>query len=239
MQAWTSSAVTEIGHRRNNEDAYLEAADLRLWAVADGMGGHAHGEVASHTALHALRGAVLDGKDLPAALAAANRATWERAHHHGSDMGTTLVALRLGSRGYEVAWLGDSRAYRFRDDRGLEQLTSDHTVVQEWVIQGLLTAEEARDHPYGHVLIRALGLDPDAVPDTREGDLAGGEIFLLCSDGLSDTLTAEQIAGVLGTSAPGESPGALARAAREAGNPYQDNLTAVVVWSSSPPKTGR
>ncbi len=229
MAPWTSTAVTETGHRSNNEDDYLEAGDLRLWAVADGMGGHAHGEVASRTALHALKSATLAGQVLADAAATANRATWEAARQRGSDMGTTLVALRLHADRFELAWLGDSRAYRFADG-SLKQLTTDHTVVQEWVNQGLLTPQEARDHPYGHVLTRALGLDPDAAPDCRQDLLTGGEVFLLCSDGLSDTLTLEQIREVLAAHSPADSPVALARAARQAGNPYQDNLTAVVVW---------
>ena len=160
MTAWQSTAVSEIGRRGTNEDAFLEAPDLRLWAVADGMGGHAHGEVASRTALHALKSAVLEGRDLADAVTAANRATWEAARRQGSDMGTTLVALRLHPEAGELAWLGDSRAYRW-DGQVLSRLTTDHTVVQDWVDQGRISAREARGHPYGHVLTRAVGLEPD------------------------------------------------------------------------------
>ncbi|MFP4560890.1 MAG: PP2C family protein-serine/threonine phosphatase [Thiohalorhabdus sp.] len=229
MEPWTSAAVSEIGARGANEDAHLEAPDLRLWAVADGMGGHSHGEVASRTALAGLKHAVLEGAPLAEAVAAANRATCAEARRRGSDMGTTLVALRLHPQRWELAWLGDSRAYRWTGER-LEQLSTDHTLVQEWVDQDRIDPAEARRHPYGHVLTRAAGLEQAARPDTREGPLAGSETFLLCSDGLTDTLGDERIAAVLQAAPPPGAPGALAEAAHAAGNPFQDNLTVVVIW---------
>ena len=229
MATWHSAAVSHIGNRSTNEDGYLEAPDLRLWAVADGMGGHAHGEVASATALHRLKGALLEGRGLDEALAAANRATWETARKKGSDMGTTLVALRLPGDGYQIAWLGDSRAYGW-DGATLRQLTTDHTVVQDWVAQGRLSPAEARHHPYGHVLTRGVGLDRDEWPQTLTGPLTGSERFLLCSDGLTDTLDDDAIAEVLATTPDAEVPPALHGAAVAADNPYQDNLTAVLVY---------
>lgn len=229
MAVWRSAAVSEIGKRTNNEDGFLEAADLRLWAVADGMGGHAHGEVASRSALHALKGAVLRGHGLASALAAANRATWETARKQDSDMGTTLVALRLHAASYELAWLGDSRAYLWQGGE-LSQLSTDHTLVQDWVEAGRITPEQARHHPYGHVLTRAVGLDPDAPPTAVDGRLDGDERFLLCSDGLTDTLGDAEIAAVLAATPEGEAPEALHRAALAAANPHQDNLTAVLVY---------
>ncbi|KPV41248.1 hypothetical protein AN478_03580 [Thiohalorhabdus denitrificans] len=228
MEPWTSAAVSEIGARGANEDAFLEAPDLRLWAVADGMGGHRHGEVASRTALAGLKHAILEDADLPGAVVAANRATWEEARRRDSDMGTTLVALRLHPHRWELAWLGDSRAYRWTGER-LEQLSTDHTLVQDWVAQGRISPAEARRHPYGHVLTRAAGLEQEAYPGTQEGPLAGSETFLLCSDGLTDTLGDERIAAVLRESPPPEAPSALAEAVHAAGNPFQDNLTVVVI----------
>jgi len=229
MHHWSSATVTEIGERNTNEDAFLEAPDLGLWAVADGLGGHRHGEVASATALHALKKAILEGQGLAAAVGAANYATWMEAHRRGSDMGTTLVALRLDAEGYELAWLGDSRAYRWQGER-LEQLTTDHTQVQEWVEQGRLDPDEARSHPYGHVLSQAVGLAPEAHADTCQGELTGDEFFLLCTDGLTDTLSAARMAEIIGGHRPAAVPNALCRAALAARHPYQDNLTAVVVW---------
>ncbi|MFB6260008.1 MAG: PP2C family serine/threonine-protein phosphatase, partial [Thiohalorhabdaceae bacterium] len=221
--------ISDIGQRGTNEDAFLEAPDLGLWAVADGMGGHAHGEVASCTALAALKSAVHEGHDLATAVTAANRATWQAARQRGSDMGTTLVALRLRADSGEIAWLGDSRAYRW-DGATLSQLTTDHTVVQQWVAQGRIRPEEAHQHPYGHVLTRGVGLDRDEQADTARLPLEGGERFLLCSDGLTDTLKDEAIAAVLEATPDPEIPGALYRRAAAAGNPRQDNLTAVLVY---------
>ncbi|HKL78468.1 MAG TPA: protein phosphatase 2C domain-containing protein [Gammaproteobacteria bacterium] len=229
MSHWTSASVTEIGERNTNEDAFLEAPDLRLWAVADGLGGHHHGEVASATALHALKSTILDGQDLTAAVAAANHATWTEARKRGSDMGTTLVALRLHEATFELAWVGDSRGYRWQGEH-LEALTTDHTEVQAWVAQGRLSADEARAHPYGHVLSRAIGMAAEVRPDRLEGPLTGDELFLLCTDGLTDTLNTARIAEVLGSHRPAALPTALCRAALAARNPYQDNLTAVAVW---------
>ncbi|HKJ72420.1 MAG TPA: protein phosphatase 2C domain-containing protein [Gammaproteobacteria bacterium] len=229
MEPWHSAAVTHIGRRTTNEDGLLEAPDLRLWAVADGMGGHAHGEVASRTGLQALKRAVLGGHDLAAAVAAASRAVWEAARKAGSDMGTTLVALRLHPDSFQLAWLGDSRAYRW-DGRDLAQLTTDHTMVQDWVEQGRITAGEARHHPYGHILTRAAGLAPEETAASVTGPLRGDERFLLCSDGLTDTLGDEAMAAILAGAHPGEAPQRLLEAATAADNPYQDNLTAVVVY---------
>jgi len=229
MNAWQSVAISEIGQRDTNEDAFLEAPDLGLWAVADGMGGHAHGEVASRTALAALKNAIHEGQDLTTAVTAANRATWQVARQRGSDMGTTLVALRLRADSGEIAWLGDSRAYRW-DGATLSQLTTDHTVVQQWVDQGRIRPDEARHHPYGHVLTRGVGLDRDEQADTAAVALEGGERFLLCSDGLTDTLNEEEIAAVLEATPDSEIPRALYHRAAATGNPRQDNLTAVLVY---------
>ena len=234
MTQWSSASVTEIGERNTNEDALLEEPELRLWAVADGLGGHRHGEVASATALHALKSAVLAGNGLAEAVAAANRATWREARKRGSDMGTTVVALRLHPATFEVAWLGDSRGYHW-DGARLTQLTTDHTEVQEWVEQGRLVPDQARAHPYGHVLTRALGLEPEVAVDTREGSLTGSELFLLCSDGLTDTLGSDRMAEVIRANGPAALPTTLCRAALAAGNPYQDNLTAVAVWPRGTP----
>ncbi|MFA9459726.1 PP2C family protein-serine/threonine phosphatase [Thiohalorhabdus sp. Cl-TMA] len=228
MEPWISAAVSEIGLRGTNEDSFLEAPDLRLWAVADGMGGHSHGEVASRTAVRALKHAVLEGEDLPGAVAAANRATWREARHRASDMGTTLVALRLHTDRWELSWLGDSRAYRWSNGR-LERLSRDHTLVQQWVEQGRISAGEARNHPYGHVLTQAAGLEEQARTDSLEGPLTGSEVFLLCSDGLTDTLGEERIAEVLDDMPPADPARALADAALAADNPFQDNLTVVVI----------
>lgn len=228
MPEWTSSAISETGQRPGNEDRYLEAPDSGLWAVADGMGGHADGEIASATALEALEEAVREGRELPEAVSAANRATCREARRRASDMGTTLVALRLQPDRYEVAWLGDSRAYLW-DGEELHLLSSDHTMVQHWVEEGRLAPEEARGHPYGHVLTRAVGLDPEAEPDWREGDPEDASAFLLCTDGVTDSLSDERIATSLAGGAGREALEGIAEAIRDLADPFQDNLTAVLV----------
>lgn len=230
MAEWTSAAINEVGQRPKNEDRYLEAPDLGLWAVADGMGGHADGEIASETALEALKGAVQEGQDLTEAVATANRATCRETLQRGSDMGTTLVALRLHPGAYEVAWLGDSRAYGW-DGRDLQPLTRDHTLVQHWVEEGRLSPEQARGHPYGHVLSRAVGLDAEAQPDATQGPLTGYEAFLLATDGLTDTLKEEEMAEPLRKGPGPRGLETMARSIQDRGDPFQDNLTAVLVYS--------
>lgn len=228
LPEWTSSAISETGQRPANEDRYLEAPEIGLWAVADGMGGHADGEIASATALEGLEDTVREGRPLAEAVSTANRATCREAQRRRSDMGTTLVALRLHPDRYEVAWLGDSRAYLW-DGESLRLLTTDHTMVQHWVEEGRLAPEEARGHPYGHVLTRAVGLDPEAEPDCREGDPRAASAFLLCTDGITDSLSDERIAASL---TEGSGAAALERMAgtiRELADPFQDNLTAVLV----------
>lgn len=233
MAEWTSAAISEVGQRPKNEDRYLEASDLSLWAVADGMGGHADGEIASETALEALKGALQEGQDLPDAVATANRATCREALRRGSDMGTTLVALRLHPEGYEVAWLGDSRAYGW-DGQGLQPLTRDHTLVQHWVEEGRLSPEQARGHPYGHVLSQAVGLDPEAQPDATKGPLASYEAFLLATDGLTDALDEEELAEPLREGLGPRALKTMARSVRDRNDPFQDNLTAVLVYPRPP-----
>ncbi len=230
VAAWTSAALSKVGQRPKNEDRYLEAPDLALWAVADGMGGHADGEIASETALEALKGAVQEGQDLTEAVATANRATSREALRRGSDMGTTLVALRLHAGAYEVVWLGDSRAFGW-DGQDLHPLTRDHTLVQHWVEEGRLSPEQARGHPYGHVLERAVGLDPEVRSEVTQGPLASYKAFLLATDGLTDALEERELAEPL---RKGLGPRALQALARSVGNrsdPFQDNLTAVLVYS--------
>ncbi len=229
MSEWVSAAVSEIGQRPNNEDRYWEAPGLALWAVADGMGGHAEGELASEIALQALSEAVQAGQPLAKAVTAANRFTCQEARRRSSDMGTTLVALRLHPDHYEVAWLGDSRAYLWNGHE-LQRLTTDHTVVQRWVEEGRLSLEGARGHPYGHVLTQAVGLDPEADPGYEKGSLDRAWAFLLCTDGLSDALSDERIGASLSQDSGSRALDALAREVRSLADPFQDNMTAILVY---------
>ena len=181
--------------RAHNEDAVLCRPDLGLWAVADGMGGHQRGELASSTALQALEAALAEGLGLVEAVHAANAAVLAAgaADPAVQGMGTTLVAVRLQGVALELAWVGDSRAYRV-GSTGIEQLSHDHSWVQSLVDAGELSPSEARSHPRRNVILQCLGRDDqDLQVDSRSVPLAADELLLLCSDGLSGELEDAQI----------------------------------------------
>lgn len=176
--------------RMHNEDALMCRPDLGLWALADGMGGHERGEVASALALEELVGAVQQGEALLAAVHAAHLAIVAAAQPVADEagMGSTLVAVRLGGEEFELAWVGDSRAYRIGCEH-IEQLTHDHSWVQAMVDAGQMSAEEAREHPRRNVILQCLG-QVGQVPDVGllRARLAPDELLLLCSDGLTNEL---------------------------------------------------
>jgi PPM family protein phosphatase len=228
-------SATEVGMvRSNNQDQVLIASPL--FAVADGMGGHVAGEVASLTAIEALAAGFdkdRTGAGLLAAVNRANRAVWDKAQRDTSlrGMGTTLVALALVGAGdadeLAVVNVGDSRAYRLRQGE-LEQLTTDHRLVQELIDDGQLSEAEAAVHPQRNVLTRALGVDPDVPVDSLQVVPFRGDRFLLCSDGLSGEVTATEMASILRRSAdPQEAARELVAAAMAGGG--NDNITVVVV----------
>src|SRR6516164_9514193 len=200
MTALRSGSATDVGLVRTvNQDQLLAASPL--FAVADGMGGHAAGEVASLTAIEALK-AAFDKDRSPAGLVAAaeeaNRAVWDRGQTDLElrGMGTTLVAVALvesdGEERLTVISVGDSRVYLLRQGE-LEQLTTDHSLVQELVDEGQLSEAEADVHPHRHVLTRALGVDQDVTVDEIQILPVRGDRYLLCSDGLPRELTDNQI----------------------------------------------
>lgn len=205
---FTCAARTDVGIvRSGNEDSYLMLADRGLFIVADGMGGHAAGEVASEMAVHivsrevgSLRG-MADAEAaerISRALVTANGAIFERtlAEHDKRGMGTTVTALALLPGRYLIGQVGDSRAYLLRDGE-LLQLTRDHSYVQEQVDAGLLTPEQARVHPYSNVITRCVGAGSEVVPDLYFGQLRAGDVLLLASDGLTGMLEDEQLARIL------------------------------------------
>lgn len=240
--SWSCVGGTDRGLRRaRNEDSLLVLPAVRLFAVADGMGGHAAGDIASRTAVRILSesfasptspltgtGAVR--RSLVDAFHAANQAILDMAAEdpalHG--MGTTLTALVTHARGTcSLVHIGDSRAYRLRDGR-LQQLTTDHTWVQQQVDAGLLTAADARSHPLSSVLTRVLGTASESVPDEFETEARRGDIFLLCSDGLTGVVDDAGLAEILGGGESLETmKDQLIAAALEGGGP--DNITAVLV----------
>jgi serine/threonine protein phosphatase PrpC len=231
-------SATDVGLvRSNNQDQLLVVSGL--YAVADGMGGHAAGEVASATAVRALRAAFeasdeRSARSLLNAANAANRAVWEQAQAHRAmhGMGTTLVALAVveredGTNGLAIAHIGDSRAYRYRDGQ-LTQLTVDHSYVQELVDDGQISQAQAAVHPQRHVLTRALGVEPSVDIDLLALEPRHGDRYLLCSDGLPREAIDAEIASVLGRFPdPSEAANELIALANSRGG--SDNITVVVV----------
>ncbi len=199
-----SAARTDVGRRRRaNEDSYAIAAELGYFVVADGMGGHKAGQLASRlaaesavAALEALEGsaATLTEK-LRCTIAAANREIYVAAQSKAefSGMGTTVVSLLAAEGRVALAHVGDSRAYLIRAGR-IRQLTDDHSVVGELVRRREITELAAREHPHRHVLTRAVGVRREVAPDLAELTSAPGDLFVLCSDGLTGLVRDEEIA---------------------------------------------
>lgn len=231
---------SDVGRLRDsNEDAWF--VGRRVLVVADGLGGHAAGEVASQLAVEQL--AALDERAdsswadavdsaraaLRDAVVAGNRAIREAAAADPAraGMGTTVTAAVVVDAQLCLAHVGDSRAYLLREGT-LRQLTEDHSHVAELIRAGQITPAQARTHPYRAVITRALGLEDDVAVDTPAPvALAPGDVVLLCSDGLTEPLTDEEIAEVLaGADDPDRACGALVDAANAAGGP--DNVTVVV-----------
>lgn len=230
-------SVTHVGHvRSENEDALIGVAAQAMWAVADGMGGHENGRMASQAIAEHLAATILPQDLGPAcdtlagAIHVANRAIFDHAREAGVQMGSTIVALVLRGREFAVLWAGDSRAYLFRDGQ-LIRLTRDHTQVEDMVERGLLSAEEASDHPMKHVLSRAVGvmetLEIDAIADEAQSK----DMFLLCSDGLTGVVDEQTIAAILAEGA-GDAVDRLLQATLDGGAP--DNVTIALVEVSEP-----
>jgi serine/threonine protein phosphatase PrpC len=230
-----SGGRTDVGRMRQvNQDTPLLADGRQLWAVADGMGGHNGGEVASDMAVQSLQAHFGDaGRDLDALLdaaAAANTAVNDAAQEDPDlrGMGTTLVAIAVTDDD-ELAYvnIGDSRIYLFRNGE-LSRLTVDHSLVEEMVREGTISPEEARTHPRRNVVTRALGIEPWARFDGNTIVPYTGDRFMLCSDGLFNEVEEDRIAGVLRRlDDPADASSELVRLANEGGG--RDNITVVIV----------
>jgi protein phosphatase len=202
--------LSDVGLTRiHNEDYFEIDPQHRLYVVADGMGGHSHGEVAAQIAVHSIREFIDKTAEKDTTWPFGMDSRLERhtnllrmavriAHDHvlraiskdGSlyGMGTTVVGFLLAGKTAAVAHVGDSRAYRLRGGR-LDQLTQDHTWVNEQVVAGFLSKEQARSHPLKNVVTRALGGESDVLVDVRELEVRPGDLYLLCSDGLTGMLS--------------------------------------------------
>lgn len=224
-------AKTDVGVVRDqNEDGFL--ADGPLYAVADGMGGHQGGEVASRVALETVAAMAREqgGElDLDLAVRTANDAILERASGDANlkGMGTTLTIVRDEGGTVTIAHVGDSRAYLLRGGE-LRQLTEDHTLVHRMVTEGKLTEDEAKIHPHRSILTRALGVEPGVAVDVDAREVEPGDRIMLCSDGLTGMVDEARIGEVLqGEADPQRAADLLVEDANRAGG--QDNITVVVL----------
>lgn len=231
---WTSAARTDAGRVRHiNEDAFLDQPDQGVWAVADGMGGHAVGDLASRLVIESLTGVsspdglaslVADARDRLVRVNGQLRL--EAARRQVQRIGSTVVLLVARERFCGYLWAGDSRIYLCRDGR-LRQLTRDHSHVEELKARGQITAEEALHHPAQHLITRAVGamdtlqLDEDAVA------LNDGDTFLLCSDGLSNEVSEQEMLEELASGDCQRAAERLVDIALARGG--RDNISAVVV----------
>ena len=198
---WISAAATHVGNvRQINEDAFLERSDIGLWAVADGMGGHHAGDVASRSIIDILEktpacdrlSAFAD--EVEDRIITANDELIQLAHEHNDNrtIGSTVVAMIALDANCAVLWAGDSRAYRVRDNE-CRQLTRDHSQVEEMVQQGLIRREDAENHPASNVVTRAVGATDKIYVDIDITDAKPNDTYLLCSDGLNKHISDDEI----------------------------------------------
>lgn len=255
MSSVDASGLTHVGMvREQNEDRIHLNHEDRLYLVADGMGGHAAGEVASDIAVTAVNDFIIhtrrdreltwpyaydeslsyDGNRLQTAIRLANsrirEAVEEKSEYEG--MGSTLVSLLVTEERTTIGSVGDSRVYRLR--RGeLKLLTNDHSWVNEQLQEGMITEEQARSHPFRNVVTRALGSDSAVEVDVRSGTIEQGDCFLLCSDGLSGMVDEDEITGLLAAAADlgaEKTCAALVDAANSAGG--KDNISVIIALFS-------
>jgi serine/threonine protein phosphatase PrpC len=232
------TGLSDVGRvREHNEDAIRWDATAGWAILADGMGGHLAGEVASEMAIEVIAAhlsspgsanAPLPGEVLQAAVSEANGAIHRRAQAdlHCHNMGTTVVAVAVREGQLYCAHVGDSRLYRFNHE-GLALLTHDHSLVQELVDEGMMSSEEAADSVHKNVITRALGLEASVEVDLMQLPLATGDLFLLCSDGLSDPLGEGELARLLGDGELSSMAQALVDAANARGG--DDNVSLILM----------
>ncbi len=235
MFHFASASLSDVGRvRKLNEDACLDRSDLGLWVVADGMGGHQGGDYASRHIVELLgelgppSSASSFLADVRARLARSNDALRNEAAARGPDtiIASTIVALLAFDHHFACLWAGDSRLYLLRDHQ-LHPVTRDHSHVQDLVELGVINADEAESHPQANVVTRAVGADEGLELDKRHDKLQEGDIFLLCSDGLTRVVPDDQIAGILDNEDIDQAVRSLMDAALTGGS--RDNVTVVVV----------
>jgi len=227
---WLACGATDVGRREHNEDAFFVDDTLGLMVVADGVGGHQAGEVASQVTCEVLARDVQRVGDLEGAIRRANLEVRDAvtAGRGKAGMATTVVAAQFDGPRYELAWVGDSRAYLW--DGQLKLLTRDHSYVEALLEKGQITFAEARHHPRKNVIVQAIGLqDEDKLRvGSNSGQLKVGDLLVLCSDGLSDVVDCDHLAAILARDEP------LQQRCRElvqtaVQNGGRDNVTVVLI----------
>ena len=242
----TSCGMTDVGMKRtNNEDAYLINDELNLFVVCDGMGGHVGGELASSIAVNTVEEVLSTieadpAADLPDdpieatrekiryAIRLAGKRIYEKAvaEPEFKGMGTTVIVLLVDGGNAYVAHVGDSRAYVVREDL-IEQLTEDHSLVNEKIRAGVLTPEEAKTHKLRNIITRSLGYMEEVEVDIQVRAVRRGDKFMLCSDGLSNHVSTAEIGEIVARHGPQKSARKLIQLACDRGG--DDNITVVVV----------
>jgi len=240
-RSFDTGAATHVGKvRQRNEDSYVIRPEIGLWAVADGMGGHEAGDLASRTIIDALEliEPQANAADLLTAcgnqVALANKRLKEIGNARGATVGATLAALLASEDYYACVWSGDSRIYIVRAGT-IRQLSQDHTEVQELVAAGAITAEEAQNWPNSNIVTRAIGILEEPELEITSGPLLDGDSFVICSDGLTRHVADEEIlAHVLDASAQEACDNLLALTLERGGI---DNVTVVVMhyWRRTTP----
>jgi serine/threonine protein phosphatase Stp1 len=217
---------THAGSRSLNEDRFLERSDLGLWAVADGMGGHERGDLAAQAIVDTLSSANPSSTpEIVAAVGAANASLFERANE-AAISGSTVVILRIEGPNYEGLWAGDSELWLVRDGE-LRKLSRDHSVVEELVCAGLVPESERRTHPQAHLITRAVGASQSIELEHCSGSVLTGDVFLLCSDGLTKAVLSDELFELASMDPLGEIADRLLSSALEHG--ASDNVTMILV----------
>lgn len=230
---------TDVGKvRANNQDAPIVSEKLRLYGVADGMGGHKGGEVASTSArddlLRELEGKTPSVATLSSAIEEVNRQIYHQQEHDDAltGMGTTLSVLWMSDNFVYIGHVGDSRVYLLRDGE-FKQMTLDHSLVEQLVREGVLTEEEAQNHPMRNIITRAIGTDESVEVDVVVEERRKGDLWLACSDGLHGLVDDRQMRDALRQYAPEKAADVLLKAALDAGG--RDNVTLVIVHDGEEP----
>lgn len=235
MLTWISAQATDVGAKRKiNEDNLLSRPDIGLWVVADGMGGHAAGDVASQSVVNALAQlkSASDLADYVDSIEDKLLLVNHQLRKHGQEalggrtLGTTVVSLFFIDTMGACIWAGDSRAYLFRDGE-LSRISHDHSAVQEMIDAGMITHEQAAYHPHRNVITRAVGGSENLYPEVRVFTVKAGDWYILCSDGFYNEITEDMIAQHLVQETPEQSIRILMEKALAKG--ALDNVTLIVV----------